>query len=251
MSLENVCIHNKFGFCKFGEMCFRLHKNEICENDKCGILRCPLRHPKTCRYFGKFRNCKFGTYCKFKHENEEKEEIVTSNYYDEEIAKLKGKSKEFEDKIVEKEKEIKILDEIISEKILELGKMKDLEDENLKLKEKIDDLEKQLKDDKVKVDELEKENESLRNTVAVNDMLHEDFKERMKNKYLYDSDDEESDYDSNDESRERKREVFRKKKQEKRYKMIENDKKNNKCEKCDFIGKSEGGLKTHRRKKHG
>ena len=73
-----------------------------------------MRHPKNCRYFGKFRNCKFGTYCKFKHENEEKEEIVTPNY-DEEIARLKGKSKEFEDKIVEKEREIKILDEIISE----------------------------------------------------------------------------------------------------------------------------------------
>ena len=45
-------------------------------------------------------------------------------------------------------------------------------------------------------------NDSLTNTIAVNDMLQEDFKERMKDKYLYDSDDDESDYDSDEESRE-------------------------------------------------
>ena len=47
-------------------------------------------------------------------------------------------------------------------------------------------------------------------------MLHENFKERMKNKNLYDSDDEDSDYDSNEESRVVTREAFRKIKQEKK-----------------------------------
>ena len=59
----------------------------------------------------------------------------------------------------------------------------------------------------------------------------------------YDSDDEESDYESDDEKREKSRELFRKKKQEERNMK-------NKCEKCDFIGKTAGGLKTHIRKKH-
>ena len=64
------------------------------------------------------------------------------------------------------------------------------------------------------------------------------------------SDDEESDYDSNDESREKKRELFRKKKQEKRYKSIRNYEKSFQCEKCDFTGKTEGGFKTHKTKTH-
>ena len=56
---------------------------------------------------------------------------------------------------------------------------------------------------------------------------------------------------SDTESREIAREAFRKKKQEKRYKEIGICKKSSfKCEKCDFIGKTEGGLKTHDRIKH-
>ena len=104
-----------------------------------------------------------------------------------------------------------------------------LEYENKKLKESIE--------------ELKIEKETLRNDKAVDFMLFQDFKERMKLKYLYDNDDEESEYESNNEKREKSRELFRKKKQEERNKQI-------KCEKCGFIGKSLAGLKTHVRKKH-
>ena len=101
---------------------------------------------------------------------------------------------------------------MLSEKICQIDKTKNLEKENIKLQGKVDDLLEKMKEMKSKVADLESENQSLYDTVAVNNMLHEDFKERMKDKYLYDSDDEESDYDSNDESREKKRELFRKKK---------------------------------------
>ena len=87
------------------------------------------------------------------------------------------------------------------------------------------------------------EQETLRNDKAVEFMHFLDFKERMKLKYLYDSDDEESEYESNDEKRERSRELFRKRKQDERNMK-------NKCERCDFMGKTSGGLKTHVRKKH-
>lgn len=40
-------------------------------------------------------------------------------------------------------------------------------------------------------------------------MIHESFKERMREKYGYDSEDEESDYESDEEIRERNREEFR------------------------------------------
>ena len=101
------------------------------------------------------------------------------------------------------------------------------------------------------VEDLEGKNEILTNTAAVKDMLHEDFKERMKDKYLYDSDDDESDYDSDDESREKKRQIFRNMKQKNRLKNIREE--NNtiyQCENCEFIGKTEAGLNTHRRIKH-
>ena len=84
MSLKNICFHNKFGFCKFGGRCFRLHENKLCENDNCNIQECPLRHPKFCRYFGKFKYCKFGTYCRFRHYGIRAQEREPRRY-DEEI----------------------------------------------------------------------------------------------------------------------------------------------------------------------
>ena len=56
---------------------------------------------------------------------------------------------------------------------------------------------------------------------------------------------------SPEESRQKTREAFRKRKQEKRYNEIRNCKKSSfKCEKCEFTGKTEGGLKKHQRVKH-
>jgi hypothetical protein len=74
-------------------------------------------------------------------------------------------------------------------------------------------------------------------------MLHDDFKEKMKDKYLYEIDDTESDYESDEEQREKKREEFREKKRLKKS-------RNNKCDVCDLIRKSEAGLKSHKMKKH-
>ena len=87
------------------------------------------------------------------------------------------------------------------------------------------------------------ERDCLNNTIAVNDMLHEDFKERMRDKYLYASDGTESDYKSDEEKRERKREESREKKRLKRS-------RNNTCDVCNFTGKTEAGLKSHKTKKH-
>ena len=54
------------------------------------------------------------------------------------------------------------------------------------------------------------------NTIGVYDMLHESFKERMTDKYGYDSDDTESDYESNEEKRENNRDVWSLKKRDKK-----------------------------------
>ena len=74
-------------------------------------------------------------------------------------------------------------------------------------------------------------------------MLFLDFKERMRDKYLYNTEDEESDYESNDEIREERRYLFRKKKAEARRKTTN-------CNEGDFKAKNDSGLKTPKTKKH-
>ena len=116
------------------------------------------------------------------------------------------------------------------------------ENVNLKNVEKgKDDLEGDNELLKQKVKDFQKERESFYNTIAVENMLHDSFKERMKDKYCYSSDDTESDYESDEEIRESNREKSREKKRLK---------KAVKCNQCDFAGKTEAGLKSHKTKKH-
>lgn len=111
----------------------------------------------------------------------------------------------------------------------------------------------QLDELRSKIVELEKEIELKNNTIAVNDMLFEDFKERVQIKYLYDSNDEESEYEPDDEKRELSRlEFWQKKLEERRKKYIAANKNVGRlcCKECDFTAKSEQGLKTHIQRKH-
>ena len=48
---------------------------EICPNKSCEIRFCPLRHPKSCRYFKEIGYCKFGEWCFFKHEDINRREM--------------------------------------------------------------------------------------------------------------------------------------------------------------------------------
>ena len=101
--------------------------------------------------------------------------------------------------------------------------------------------------------DLEKEIELKNETIAVNDMLHNDFKERIKDKYLYSSNDELSDYISDEDRRELGRQQFWKNKLEARQSMKSVATKNcvqPTCKKCGFISKCESGLKIHIKKKH-
>ena len=94
-----------------------------------------------------------------------------------------------------------------------------------------------------KVKQLQSDLEVSRNTVAVNNMLHDDFKERVGDKYGYNSNDSESDYEPDEEIRTKNRIIFRLKKVEELKKMA-------KCDVCDYTTKSEVGLKSHKTKKH-
>ena len=108
------------------------------------------------------------------------------------------------------------------------------------LEVKIVTLEENIKE----IESLKKECWELRNEIAVNDMLHEDFKERMRDKYHYNTGDEESDYEPDETIREKKRAEFRRKKEALKLESTLG------CKKCEFVAKSEAGLKNHTLRKH-
>ena len=92
-----VCKFNKFGFCRYGNLCFRKHENRKCENDNCQVKGCPYRHPRKCRYYIEYNNCKFGSYCKFSHD------VIPLKKHNEEINDLKKQIKDLKKEINEKD----------------------------------------------------------------------------------------------------------------------------------------------------
>jgi hypothetical protein len=68
-AVKKCCSFYKFGFCKFGMQCRKVHYSEICEQKFCENVKfCEKRHPRSCYYFCAYGFCKFGNDCKFKHE---------------------------------------------------------------------------------------------------------------------------------------------------------------------------------------
>ena len=67
MAAKSLCLFNKFGFCRYQDLCRSQHVNEICAEKSCEIEKCQKRHPKLCRFFRDYGRCKFNSYCKFKH----------------------------------------------------------------------------------------------------------------------------------------------------------------------------------------
>ena len=171
MTQESVCMFNKFGFCKFGNYCFRNHENRICENGECQVHGCTFRHPRKCRFFMEFSYCKFGSYCKFSHQT--LRTLETSK----EIDDLKEEINQLKDKIKEKEK--------------------DIQTKEMQIKSIEENFEKERK--KIEQEELEKF-ETVINEWHVTQMLFDSFKEKMTYKYGYDSNEETSEDENVEES---------------------------------------------------
>ena len=63
-----VCIFNKFGHCKFKNVCCYRHVNTVCDNQSCDVVNCEKGYPRVCKYYRDFGRCKFSP-CSFQHEN--------------------------------------------------------------------------------------------------------------------------------------------------------------------------------------
>ena len=78
MATQNVCTWNKYGYCRYRDVCRKLHVNELCVNIAREHLNCKLRHPTTCKYCRKYQRCKFDP-CAFKHEANEIQNLQREN----------------------------------------------------------------------------------------------------------------------------------------------------------------------------
>ena len=65
--IREVCLFDKFSFCKNGVRCTRIHLKEVCQNKECDYRKCRKRHPKPCRMFRLNGFCRFGTKCSYSH----------------------------------------------------------------------------------------------------------------------------------------------------------------------------------------
>ena len=194
-----------------------------------------------CR-FNKFGYCKYGKYCFRKHENEICQNVQCKvqqcrlrhprkcrYFLQYQYCKFGLFCKFSHDKIEDKEtKQIEDLkDELESLK-------KEIDAKELLINEKNQEINALIEKHQFEMKKLEiesiKEIEDIRNDRNVTQMLFDDFKEDMAYKYGYDSSaettDEENDF------------------------MKIRSVGNFDCEFCDFKGKTTGGLKTHKKRKH-
>ena len=129
-----ICLHQKFGHCKYGQKCRLKHVTLTCDKADCELHVCELRHPSPCRYFSLYGNCKFGTYCSFSHIVTEKTPLG-GNLEEYDFRIMKEKLASMEKRLDEKDAQVEILETEVDL----------LKSENLKIKLEIQTLLDQMK----------------------------------------------------------------------------------------------------------
>ena len=70
---QEVCMYQKYGFCKYRENCSKIHLKIECKDASCKSKRsCDKRHPKVCKRFILEEGCTFGQDCDYLHEEKVK-----------------------------------------------------------------------------------------------------------------------------------------------------------------------------------
>ena len=168
MATHNVCSFNKYGYCKYREICRNHHINELCVDFSCDDSNCALRHPIPCKYFRKYKKCKFNP-CAFKHVDDKSD-----------IEKLKNENQSLLGKIEKIDADLKLLynKEIESNAVIE--KLNEMEKTMKHKDEKIDALHREMEnvysiisDQEKKIDSLVSEMNLLR-TKTIEDEIEKD-----------------------------------------------------------------------------
>ena len=65
-----VCMYQKFGYCKYKESCLKRHLQETCQDSSAcsSKMSCQKRHPKGCKRFAIEGFCIFGAGCAYRHQ---------------------------------------------------------------------------------------------------------------------------------------------------------------------------------------
>jgi len=59
MTSEKLCLHYKYGHCKFRDTFHYYHPTETCEISSCVDDQCLKGHPRKCRFYQEYKRCKF------------------------------------------------------------------------------------------------------------------------------------------------------------------------------------------------
>ena len=78
MEGENVCFYDKFGYCRNGDKCTKIHLTEKCKKEDCDVRKCQRRHPRVCKFFQEKGFCKFKSSCKYDHKQSKNVEVFNS-----------------------------------------------------------------------------------------------------------------------------------------------------------------------------
>ena len=107
-------MYNKFGFCKFKDMCRKPHVMEICQDSSCKAIKsCSKRHPKVCKRFAAENECKFGIECSYQHIKSVK--CIEQNKLKEKVEEMEKKMEELDIKVVNSEMKdkVKLLEAVV------------------------------------------------------------------------------------------------------------------------------------------
>ena len=152
--IREVCLFDKFAFCKNGLKCDRVHLKEVCcQTRECDYRKCNKRHPRPCRIFRINGFCRFGSSCKYSHRQSQKiedqnKEIDKQN---KNIESLRKTTSELTKQVADQNEEIKDLKrrllEIETRDLLRLQKqVEDLVQTNSEKEKVINKILKDLKD---------------------------------------------------------------------------------------------------------
>ena len=96
-----VCFNSKYGFCKYGKTCDKIHFTDICEkSQECKERYCDKRHPSRCYFFETFERCKFGNFCSYFHKETREGKLEKEvQKLKSEITKLKHNNLKLQNKI--------------------------------------------------------------------------------------------------------------------------------------------------------
>ena len=191
-----ICMFDKYGFCKEREKCEKTHLTEICVQEECDSKKCDKRHPRPCKYFQQNGYCKYKSNCKYGHKQsgcckdqnlriealEKKNEKLTTLIEDqnEAIRKLKDEIILNETlRINQLEREIKVLRVKCNEKSETIKK---LSEDVTFLKDEVDHICDSVFEDYVPLEVTNKENRKyVTNSIEHLEVMEAEIKKCRKN----------------------------------------------------------------------